>query len=196
MSQLVDPAVSRAKFDRELRNLRRRDTSYAQRGWVLLKAEFPIVELAFLSMKARPAMVVATVRFDFTDFDLHPLSVRFIDHRNGKALGREELSFWMNRPAGGMPNEAAKALAAQGVQIVVQDLIRGYPGRPAFLCLPGVREYHDHVSHSGDSWELHRAVGEGSMLQIAEKIWQYGADAITQIGMQVTMTPQQGVALA
>lgn len=195
MSQLVDPAVSRAKFDRELRNLRRRDTSYARRGWLILKAEFPHIEIAFLAMNTQPSMIVAAVRFDFTDYDLHPLSVRFIDHRTGALLPREGLQFWMNRPASGLLGDAAKAMAAQGFQLPVQDMIQGYPGQPAFLCLPGVREYHDHVSHSGDPWELHRASGEGSMLQIAEKIWQFGSNPMTQISMQVSMVAQPGLAI-
>lgn len=195
MSQLVDPAVSRVKFDRELRNLRRRDTSYARRGWLLLKAEFPHIEIAFLAMNTQPSMIVAAVRFDFTDFDLHPLSVRFIDHRTGAVLQREGLSFWMKILADGMPIEMGMMLAAQGKADQLPDMIQGYPGQPAFLCLPGVREYHDHVSHSGDPWELHRESGEGAMLQIVEKIWQFGANPMNQIRMQVSMVPQPGLAI-
>ena len=196
MTQLVDPDVSRAKFDREVRALRKRDTSYARRGWLLLKADFPIVEIAFLAMNAQPALIVATVRFDFTDFDLRPLSVRFVDHRSGEPLTREDLKFWMSRPVGGMPPEALAAFAAQGLRIEVQDMIQGYPGQPAFLCLPGVREYHEHASHSGDAWELHRPSGEGLMIQIAEKIWQYGVAPVTQIGIDMTVSPRPAVALA
>lgn len=195
MSQLVDPAVSRAKFERELRNLRRRDTSYARRGWLLLSAEFPHIEIAFLAMNTQPSVIVAAVRFDFTDYDLHPLSVRFIDHRTGGVLAREGLTFRMSILPDGMPFEMGMMLAAQGKIDQLPDMIQGYPGQPAFLCLPGVREYHEHVSHSGDPWELHRASGEGSLLQIAEKIWQFGANPMKQISMQFSMAAQPGLAI-
>ncbi|WP_306919914.1 putative metal-binding protein [Rhizobium mesoamericanum] len=32
-----------------------------------------------------------------------------------------------------------------------------------FLCMAGVREYHDNPAHSGDPWLLHRGSGEGRL---------------------------------
>lgn len=46
---LVDPAVSRAKFDRELAQYRALEDDYLRRGWWLLKAEFPEVFAVFAS---------------------------------------------------------------------------------------------------------------------------------------------------
>jgi hypothetical protein len=37
-------------------------------------------------------------------------------------------------------------------------------GEAPFLCIAGVREYHDHPGHSGDSWDLHRTTGAGRVV--------------------------------
>lgn len=193
MTQVVDPAVSRIKFQAELARFEAHRSSYAKRGWWMVRAEFPYIEIAFLSTKLRPPIVVLTARFDFTDFDLKPLSVKFIDLFSGNELPAEQLQSRMPRLNPAFPPEMAAAMMAQGQQPPAQELIQYYPGQPGFLCLPGVREYHDHPAHSGDPWELHRATGEGAMLQIAEKIWQYGSDPIDRIGIEMRSTYAQGL---
>lgn len=193
MTQVVDPAVSQAKFDAEIARFEAHRASYAKRGWWLIQADFPIAEIAFLSTKLKPPIIALTARFDFTDFDLKPLSVKFIDAFTGSELPAEQLPSRMKRLDPAFPPEMATAMLAQGHQPPHQDLIQAYPGQPGFLCLPGVREYHEHPAHSGDAWELHRATGEGAMLQIAEKIWQYGSDPIDQVAIEIRQSYQQSL---
>jgi len=193
VTQVVDPAVSRAKFKAEVARFDANRSSYTRRGWWMVRADFPIIEMAFLSTKLKPPVVVLTARFDFTDFDLRPLSVKFIDLFSGIELPAEQLQSRMRRLDPAVPPEIAATIMAQGQQPPHLDLIQAYPGQPGFLCLPGVREYHDHPAHSGDAWELHRATGEGAMLQIAEKIWQYGSDPIDRIGIEMRQNYAQGL---
>ncbi|WP_241359668.1 putative metal-binding protein, partial [Escherichia coli] len=54
-----------------------------------------------------------------------------------------------------------------------------------FLCLPGVREYHDHPAHTGDSWLLHRRSGEGSLHFILESIWKHGVEPLDGFNVMV-----------
>lgn len=185
MTQVVDPAVSRIKFEAEVARFDAHRFSYAKRGWWMVRAEFPFVEIAFLTTKLRPPIVILTARFDFTDFDLRPLSVKFIDLFSGNELPAEQLHSRMMRLDSAVSPGTAAAMMAQNQAPPHLPLIQAYPGEPGFLCLPGVREYHDHPAHSGDAWELHRATGEGAMLQIAEKIWQYGSDPIDRIGFEI-----------
>lgn len=57
-----------------------------------------------------------------------------------------------------------------------------------FLCIPGIREYHNHPSHSGDSWLLHRGVGgEGSLGFIIEKLFEYGITPMVTYQAQFTL---------
>ena len=62
------------------------------------------------------------------------------------------------------------------------------PDDVPFLCLPGVREYHEHPAHAGDAWELHRANGAGRLVRLLEVITKYGIEPIG--GFKVQMIPQ------
>ena len=57
-----------------------------------------------------------------------------------------------------------------------------------FLCVPGVKEYHDHPGHSGDPWEIHRTAGEGRMVHLLGVISNYGLEPV--IDFQVKLVPQ------
>ena len=192
MSQVVDPSVSLAKFNREVRKLKAPSGTLA-RGWLLLRAEFPIIEIGFAAVKLQPPIIALAARFDFTDYDVRPLSVRFIDPFKGEVLAKEQLVSKMLRLDPAIPPEMAAHMRAGSIPWPPDsaEIIQGYPGDLAFLCLPGVREYHDNSAHSGDPWELHRATGEGSVLQIAEKIWQYGADPIAVMAFEMKATFRQ-----
>jgi hypothetical protein len=175
--QVVDPAVSRAKFDRELKQFRRLEPMHRRRGWWVMSAEFPVVQIAFATPNCRPVAIAACARIDFTNYDLWAPSVTFVDPFSGQALGIEQVGIPFAR------------MTPDGVQ----QMIQGHRGKPAFLCLPGVREYHDHPAHDGDSWLLHRGKGEGGLQFIADKISTYGSETVTQFGMVMQVQLQQGV---
>ena len=187
--QVVDPGVSQAKFDREVAAYRELEVTYRKRGWLLLDAKFPEVLVAFAATKLRPAPIVAAVVMDFTDYDLRPPSVRFVDPFTREKLLASNVPFQMYRrpPMPGVPPEAIAAFMQQG-GIQLSPLLQSnrqddYP----FLCLPGVREYHDNPAHTGDSWLLHRGSGEGSLAFILEKIWTYGVMPISGYQVQLLM---------
>jgi hypothetical protein len=192
--QVVDPEVSRAKFDREVAAYRKLEATYRKRGWLLLDAAFPEVFVAFAAIKLRPAPIVAAVIVDFTDYDLQPPSVRFVDPFTRERLTASNIGFQMlRRPA--MPGAAPEMIAAMIQQGAIQlsaMLQYNKPDDFPFLCLPGVREYHDNPAHTGDSWLLHRGSGEGSLVFILEKIWTYGSDPLAAYNIQVLL---QGLAM-
>lgn len=180
--QGVDPAVSRAKFDREIALYREMEGSYRSRGWFLLEAAFPEALVMFVATGVKPAAVAAAVLLDFTDYDLQPASVRFVDPFTRRLLNRQELNLNMLRkqiPPGVDP--AMAGLLAQQGQLAMSDMIQANGlTDPPFVCLPGVREYHDNPAHSGDPWLLHRNSGEGSLAFILDKIWQHGVRPLQQ----------------
>ena len=63
-----------------------------------------------------------------------------------------------------------------------------HPDEIPFLCLAGVREYHDHPAHSGDVWELHRRGGAGRLVRLLEIVDRYGLSPIA--GLNVQLVPQ------
>jgi hypothetical protein len=174
---VVDPQVSRAKFERELANFRRMEAMHLARGWWIMSAEYPIVQIGFATPNCRPVVLALCARIDFTNYDLWPPSVVFVDPFNGKPLGLEEIiiPFLRMTPSG------------------PQRILQGHPGKPAFLCLPGVREYHEHPAHSGDSWLLHRGGGEGGLQFIVDKISTYGSEAVQALQVQMQIALQQGL---
>lgn len=174
-TQAVDPVVSRAKFEREIAQFRELEGTYRKRGWLLLQANFPTAEIGFITVKMNPPMLLVTARFDFTNYDVWPISVQFIDPRTGQVLPKEL-----------MPTPMPRKLPDGSIGHAVQ----GFPGTPAFLCMPGVREYHDNPAHSGDSWLLHRGSGEGKLAFLCQQVSKFATDPvvgfeIVQMGFKV-----------
>jgi hypothetical protein len=121
-----------------------------------------MVEVAFVapvpfSTGSVVPVVTACIRLDYTNYDLEPPSLRFID-------------VWTGEPA--TPPVQPAQLSSTGEP---QNLLPGpHPdtGLP-FLCLPGLLEYHTHPQHSGDLWLVgHRAQGAGRLAVVCERVWQ------------------------
>ncbi|WP_028350612.1 putative metal-binding protein [Bradyrhizobium murdochi] len=188
--QTVDPEVSRVKFERELANYRSMESAYRKRGWILLDAAFPEIFVVFAATKPRPPPIVAAIVLNFTDYDLRPPSVRFVDPFTREPIPAKSLLIQMlRRPSGLSLQEFATMLQQGAVPRMIQW---NSPEDQPFVCLPGVREYHDNPAHTGDSWLLHRSSGEGSLPFILEKVWYYGVSPIDryQVQVQVPMEVQ------
>lgn len=186
---LVDPAISRTKFDRELSDLKQIGSDCRRRGWWVLDAEFPNVLVAFAAPQLRPRAVVFGALLNFDNYDLWAPSVRIVDPFTGKPLVAREippaLTFGRRVPSS-MPVE----IPGIGLMAAHTDqplLVNHGPDQLPFLCIPGVREYHEHPAHSGDDWMLHRGRGEGTLYFLLEKLGRYGLEAIQQyqFGLQV-----------
>lgn len=182
---LVDPAVSAAKFDEQIRIFRTNAALYRQRGCWLLDAKFPHALFVFCSPKTRPGAVVTGVQFNFENFDLWAPSVIFVNPFTCEPFKVGQLPTTMRRA---VPGPMGMALS---------ELIAQYPGTDAlpFLCLAGVREYHSHPAHTGDSWLLHRDQPEGQLAYLLDTVLKYAVEPIDgfQIGMQIMGLSQQQV---
>lgn len=180
MELLVDPAVTKDKLDREVGLWHENAEIYRKRGWVLLERVDTRVDVGFLAHLpfggVNVPVMAACVRLDFSNYDLVPPSVEFIDPLSGEYVN---------------PIIQAVVPSPEGPR----DLLVGsHPStnRP-FFCVPGTREYHEHPQHTGDSWHLHRASKEGSLATICDRIWR--AMPRTLLGVQVitsTLPPESG----
>jgi len=186
-SQYTDPSVSRTKFHRELAEFHAMSETYRQRGWFLAHAEFPRILVALAAPQIAPAVMVLGVDFDYTNYDAAPPSVRLVNPFTRIPYKFSELPTQLLRglppqevQLPGMPAGAKLAVAAQ------QPYMQAYgPDDIPFLCLAGVREYHEHPAHSGDVWELHRATGAGRLVRLVEVVYRYGVAPITGLGVQL-----------
>ena len=176
---LVNPAVSRAKFDREVARYRELEEEHTRRGWFLIKAEYPKVFVVFGAPQLRPPALVFGALIDFTDYDLWPPSVKLVDPFTREPYKDKDLPRRLLRQPAAPDVPGDQALAGQLPLVQPQDLMVAHdPEDVPFLCIPGVREYHEHPSHSGDSWLLHRGTGEGTLHFLLEQIYKYGVQPI------------------
>jgi hypothetical protein len=176
--QTVEPAVSRAKFEREIEAFRALQRDYAARGALLVNASFPSAEFIFVAPKLTPIPVLFAVRLNFTNYDVAPPSVRLVHPLTGEALKMSEVkhAFFRRPPVPpGIPPQAVQPM----------NVLQGHGNDVPFFCIAGVREYHEHVAHSGDSWFLHRGRGEGTLHFIVDKLLSYGVDSITSFNVQL-----------
>jgi hypothetical protein len=173
---VVDPEVTRLKFERELKLWHENEAIYRQRGWILLGHRGYEVDIGFLArlpIVAQPIPAMAAcVRIDFSNFDLWPPSVEFIDPMTGEYTP---------------PLVQALVETAEGPRDLI---VQSHPDtkRP-FFCVPGIRQYHDHPQHSGDSWLLHRNTGEGSLATICDRIWRAMARNLLGIHIEMQTLP-------
>lgn len=175
---VVDPEVTRLKLERELELWRENEQTYRKRGWMLLGRRELEVDIGFLGRLPVGAVQIpamtACVRIDFTDFDLEPPSVEFIDAFTGEYAP---------------PPVQALVDTDEGPRDLV---VHSHPdtNRP-FFCVPGIRQYHDHPQHSGDSWLLHRSTGEGSLATICDRIWRAMARNLLGVHVELQTLPGQ-----
>jgi hypothetical protein len=187
--QAADPAVSRAKFNREVAEFRSVETDYRRRGWFLVDAEFPRVLVVLAAPQLKPAPIVTGVLFDYSDYDLRPPSVHLVDPFTAEPYRADELPTNLLRsvPGDGLPFGMALPPGMPPPQVIQQQpLMQAHgPHEVPFLCVAGVREYHEHPAHSGDRWELHRLDGAGRLVRILEIIDRYGVRPIHDYGVEL-----------
>ncbi len=195
VAQYVDESVSRTKFDREVEALRALGQGYRARGWLLVEASFPTVLVVLCAARLNPPAVISGVRFDFSNYDAEPPSVLLVEPFTGEPYLSGQLPTALMRRVLGPPLPGFPAGAdGQPVRpIGEQPLMQAAsPAEIPFLCIAGVREYHEHPAHSGDAWDLHRDAGAGRLVRLLEVIDTYGVRPIT--GYNVELIPQVGFA--
>ncbi|HEX3103055.1 MAG TPA: putative metal-binding protein [Terriglobales bacterium] len=183
----VDPAVTRLKYDREVARLKEQRNELEKRGIFLLGSTvFPHIELVyvprqslgavipvmqqgalFLSAGTRTAIEIPSLsasafkaHFDLTNYDLDPPSLEFRDA-------------WTDKPL--QYNTMFRALQFDQHRKRQVVLLDDHPlTHKPFLCVRGIREYHQHPQHSGDEWLLYRE--SMSMFSIVMSLWRVAID--------------------
>ncbi len=187
MAQYVDARVSRRKFGREIREFRARAVDYRARGWFLVDASFPKCVIVMAAAQITPPAIVTGVAFDYTNYDAIPPSVQLVNPFTFEPYLAKDLPIRLDRDM--TPENAAIQLPPGMPQ---PKFLQPYmqwqsPDEIPFLCIAGVREYHEHPAHSGDAWELHRASGAGRLIRLLTIISRYGPEAVSQYQSQVQL---------
>lgn len=180
----TDRRVVQRKYDEEMRNFRQMESVYRERGIWLISTVFPRVIIAFATPKSPNVFVPFAAEIDFTDYDAEPLSVVLV---HPVTLKRLKMSEVLPQFSMGMAGRMIRLRTLNNGQVVTDQILQAFDDSRPFLCIAGVREYHDNPAHTGDSWWLHRRAGEGTLSHIVNLIWAYGVKNIIapQMNLQV-----------
>lgn len=193
VDQFIDPDVSLAKFDTEIAEFIEFRAEYERRGWFLVQHTFPLVFVLLASPKIEPSPIVFGVLFDYSNYDAHPPSVILVKPFTREPFRYAEIPPHMrlNRAVQGSP-VMMPGMPAQIQFGMQQPLLQAFDeDEVPFLCIAGVREYHEHPAHRGDIWELHRTGGAGRLVRLLEVISRYGVEPVR--GYAVNLVPQVGL---
>ena len=145
---IVDPVLSRLRFEQGIADIRQRPDVYARMGIRLVECEFPYLTV---SLRQRESGTELRLRVAADNYDHLPPRGWWVDHA-------------------GLPLRPNMVPEGGGFQRPPNpnDEKRGW------LCFPGWREYHDHPSHQGVSWHAVRDDEEyslaGTIVQLAHDL--------------------------
>ena len=199
----ADPAVVRRKVERELQEYVDHIEKYRARGIWVLEYRFPELLVAFAAPNVRPAVAPFGVLLDLRNYDVEPPSIRFVNPFTRAPLKAAEVGHPFPRfevagktlmqaePPAQAGNAAGEQQppAPQQVQLQLRhvgNLLQTWgpdDDRP-FICLAGVREYHDNPGHTGDPWWLHRGMGAGRIVTLLNNLSKYGTEQIVDMAYQ------------
>jgi Predicted metal binding domain len=95
--------------------------------------------------------------------------------------------------AGSQPGQPAVQMQGSPAGGLRQDdLLQAWhleDDRP-FVCLQGVREYHDNPGHTGDPWWLHRGAGAGRIIRLLELLSRHGTEAMHEFEYRLNIQVQ------
>jgi hypothetical protein len=123
-------------------------------------------------------MCVLAVKLNFTNYNVEPPSVQFVDPLTEVGLTVDELLVRLLRRR--LPKApTGEDTGSKNPVPEIESLVAHHPpGNIPFLCIPGVKEYHDHPFHSNDPWLAHKDRGEGTLGFILDQIVKYGTEPI------------------
>lgn len=188
-SIVVDPAVSRTKFDRELADYRKLEDDHIRRGWLLIKAEWPEIFIVFGVPQLNPPAILFGALIDFTDYDFCPPSVTLVHPFTQVPYKALEAPSTLKRavPAQLPPEMMAAMGIPPDAQLQQQQGLLTFftPDEIPFVCVRGTFEYHRNPGHTADSWFAYRGKGnEGTLYYLLNILYQYGTTPITDYAVQ------------
>ena len=143
----MDRAVSLRKFEADIRSLSTDAAVFAAaKGWRIISTDYPTLTVALRHSRSSREI---EFRFACDNWDELPPSLTLHDPKEGLELA------WKEWPRG---DWAA---------------LDGHPGtNKPFLCLSGIREFHNHPRHGRDRWEDHRLRGTYRLANIIDRVHQ------------------------
>lgn len=177
----IDARVSKLKFELEIERLGTQTELLKKRGIVIDEIQYPVVKAIFIPRSRLNIHVVVDVLPGFPALAIHPGMVLPLG-KTKKSMISTEMPTFAARAFGvrislddfdqrapsvvfcdpftweDLPDEKLHHGSHIGDNNTLFPVIlRGHPlTKKPFLCMRGIREYHDHPQHSGDEWIMYR----------------------------------------
>jgi hypothetical protein len=133
----MHPELSRGLFEEQIQKILRNTDLLLDRGWLFLEWEYPWLAIA---VRHRNTRKIRVFKFKFNDWDDVPPSLKLVDAETGEDL------------PGNMWPTGNQSYWHSGGWISSAGITTTLP----FMCMPGIREYHTHQSHTSDHWENYK----------------------------------------
>ena len=136
----MHPEISKSLFEDQVQKLVTNPELIVNRGWLVLKHSYPNLVVA---MRHRKSGQLRVLGFKFDGWNDQPPSLTLL-----KCDSDEELphSQWPKNPLGKSYWHPGGWVSGSGILV---------PSKP-FMCMIGIREYHEHQQHVKDAWENYK----------------------------------------
>ena len=136
----MHPAISKSLYEEQVQTVLCNPDLIVGRGWLVLRHEYPHLVLA---MRHRKTGQLRVFSFKFDGWNDQPPSLTLL-----KCESEEELphSLWPKNPPGRTYWHPGGWISESGILV---------PSKP-FMCMIGIREYHEHQQHAKDAWENYK----------------------------------------
>lgn len=158
---LVDQAVAKKYFDKEVDFFKQHQDISESRGWKVERIYFPFFEISFLLPTNRGDLKYLTLRFNLMNFNILPMSVEVI-YPDKFILGPNSVII------GATDKIIRKIQITPGKNVL---LIHHKTKKP-FICMKGIYEYHIHSQHEKTYWDVFRYSDFGSLFYFVNAIWE------------------------
>lgn len=175
INQFVEISVTRKKFDTEIQEYKDLESQYRKKGIFCLDISFPNITLMFAIPQIIPYPIAFAAKFDYSNWDAEPPSIIFVNPFSGENIIGNEIRIQF------LQKNTNNHLGQPSIMDLLQSRETGTP----FICIPGVKEYHNHPAHSGDSWFLYRTKGEGKLITLIDQLYKHSI--IPAVGYNVQM---------
>ncbi len=204
----VEPAVSRAKFETEVRHLQCQADTLRTWGCLVQRVSYPEVDVVFVPRT--PLLVTFSVPMsqgliqrvhpvsfnveaqaqEFSPVTARAFGVRVLmddyDQRAPSVTFRDPWTWELLR-AGELPQGTHLDEKGSARNVLLdQHPLTNVP----FLCMRGTREYHEHPQHTGDDWMLMR--GGSGLFALLSTVWR---TCVQQSRLHLVLRPPNNIGL-
>jgi hypothetical protein len=136
----MHPEISKSLFEDQVQKVLTNPELIVNRGWLVLKHSYPNLVVA---MRHRKSGQLRVFGFKFDGWNDQPPSLTLL-----RCDSEEELphSQWPKNPQGKTYWHPGGWVSESGILV---------PSKP-FMCMIGIREYHEHQQHVKDAWKNYK----------------------------------------